>query len=511
MSKLTLRGGATALALAAVAAPSAQAAATKLFPYPVVDVSSDGRYVLHVNGDVVDRAGTNGLPQATSTSIDLADRAPIALGKDFTNGILYVRTAQAPRGTVASIGPDGTSVPAATGKLVQNGSALIFSTTERPSRIIKRDLAAGTSTVLMTGVTLLDASEDGKVITFMRGVPVAKRPSGSTPISGDPGAWWVSPAVGYQVGLDAPRIVAVQKISERAPGGEPVVGCPASVELQTTTPNDLQISQDGSQGGQYSLVLSSSFKPYGGYPFSLTTIERLTADGRETIATSDGQRTNVSVRVDPVSGAYARILDDKANGFPLVNRAGIVAPDGTATTLSVLPPEGSTDTAGRISTAIPFGGGAGAVYFGTARADGSTWTYAVDGLPTGGTTAWQTLPRTADRLDSSALTAEVEFAQCTPVAGTFDDYVGLDLTTTGNSAGTVGIGATPSGKIPAVSSRASIAWYGVPIWSKSSSQGPAFYRLPGIPAGLPGFKLTVQVKLADGTVLSRSTALRRTR
>lgn len=511
MSKLTLRGGVAALALAALAAPSAHAAATKAFPYPVVDVSSDGRYLLHVNGDVVDRTGSNGLPQGTTAAVDLADHAPIALGRDANNGLLLVRTQQAPRGTVASIGPDGTSVPAGTGKLVENGTALIFSTTERPNRIIKRDLVAGTSTVLMTGATLLDASEDGKVITYVRQLPNVSRPAGSTPVDGDPGPSTTGQAVGYQVAGGQPRVVAVTTWRERAVG-ELDGTCPTKVEVDITTPVDLKISQRGQAGGTYSLVLTQTDQRGGGYPFVATTIARLNATSASTIVSTDGQTTNATISPDPVSGAAGVIVNDKANSFPLANDARLLEPSGAQERLTIPAPEGSTDTAALFTKALPFNGGAGVAFTAKSRAANATWTYLDESLTPGtDTTPWTALPRAVDAVDGAGTKIDATWAGCAaPPAGTFGEYVGLALKPTGSSAGFLTVTSSPAGRLTATSYRAAISWNGLTLWRRSGA-ADATVALPWIPAGLPGFKLTVAVTLADGTVLSQSTALRRTR
>lgn len=511
MSKLTLRGGAAALALAALAAPSADAAATKVVPYPVVDISSDGRYLLHANGDVVDRVGTNGLPMSTTAPVDLADRAPIALGRDFTNGNLFLRTLQAPRGTVANIGPEGTTVPASTGKLVQNGSVLIFSTTERPGRIIKRDLAAGTSTVLMSGATLLDASEDGRVISYVRQLPGVSRPAGSTPIEGDPGPSKTGQAVGYQVDGGAPHVVATTRWRERAVG-ELSGTCPTLVEVDTTTPTDLKISQRGQQGGTYSLVLTTADQRGGGYPFTATTIARLNATGAATIITSDGQTTGASINVDPVSGAAGVILSDKANGFPLVNSARVIEPSGAQVPLTIPAPEGSTDTGAAFSNALPFNGGASVAFTARSRAANATWAYVDDSLTPGtDQTPWTTLPRSIDPVDGASTKIAATWADCTPPpAGTFGEYVGFALKTTGSSAGFFTVTSSPAGRLKAESYRAAITWGGLTAWRRSGAADATVF-LPSIPVGLPGLKLTVSVKLTDGTVLTQSVALRRTR
>lgn len=511
MSKLTLRGGAAALALAALAAPSAHAAPTKAFPYPVVDVSSDGRYLLHVNGDVVDRSGTNGLPQGTLISLDLADHAPIALGTDVTSGSLYVRTLQAPRGTIASIGPDGKSVPASTGKLVQNGAALVFSTTERPARIIKRDLATGTSTVLMTGATLLDASEDGRVITYLRQLPNVGRPAGSTPVDGDPGPATSGQAVGYLVAGGQPHVVSVTKWRERAVG-ELSGTCPTKVEVDVTTPLDLKVSQRGQAGGSYSLILTTSDQRGGGYPFAATTITRLSATSGATIVSTDGQTTNATISPDPVSGAAGVIVNDKANGYPLANDARIVEPSGAVERLAIPAPEGSTDTAAFFRKALPFNAGAGVAFTATSRAANATWTSIDESLTPGAdTTPWTELPRAVDAVDGAGTKIDATWAECeAPPAGTFSEYVGLALKTSGSSAGLFTVTSSPAGRLKAASYRAAITWNGLALWRRSGA-ADATVRLPWIPAGLPGLKLTIAVTLADGTVLSQSTALRRTR
>jgi hypothetical protein len=101
-------------------------------------------------------------------------------------------------------------------------------------------------------------------------------------------------------------------------------------------------------------------------------------------------------------------------------------------------------------------------------------------------------------------------ATSAPVAGVFADYASIVPAAVGNSAGTVTLKAAPANKLPLASAKIAVSWRGMQTWSRTAT-APGAVALPSIPVGVAGFKVTVTVKLADGTTLTSSAALRRTR
>lgn len=509
MSNSLVRGASTAAVLTLALAGTASATPTFVHSDGMIDVSSDGRYVLSANGELRDRsgAGVGQLPMGIRTPVDLADRAPIALESDFNTGTLWVHDKDH-GAVVVNIGPNGTSVPTTgTGRLVRNGTAVIFATTERPTRIIERDLTTGTSTVRLSGATLLDASEDGQVITWQRAIGTIARTSG-TPIPGDPTSGHTAVAVGYQVAGSAPRVVDVTHYKQVRTGNpEPV--CPEMVGADETIPTSLDISQDGSSA-RYSLVLGTT-RSLWWYPFRADAWKRLTDGGPVQIASDDTQTTVAHVTTDPVSGAFT-VITDNHGSYPNYNQAALIGDDGSSSPLTVAP-AGSTDTAALYLKAVPFNRGGGVAYSALTRAGVSSGTWVDEPAAAGAsTTPWTTLPRSSDPVDGPSTTPDATFITCPPtvVDGTIADYAPLALKTTGSSAGTITFTPAPAGKTTATSLTATVSWFGIKLWSRSATTAGTI-TLPAIFPGLAGFKATETVKLTNGTVLTSSTALRRTR
>ncbi len=222
------------LLAAAVAAPaSASAAPVRLADRGLVDVSSDGRFVLLDDGQVVDRRGDAGLPGSTATPLALADRAAVVLERT-PGGQLQVRGAGG-EPQLVNLGPDNLAVPAGPAKLVRNGQAVIFQTTQSPVRIIERDLETSTSTVRAEGRSLLDASEDGRIITWIRQVTAAVPPPGRVVAPGAPaGVTANGTAVGYTVDDQAPRTVGVSSWTQSPTPDQLQATCPATTRIRRT-------------------------------------------------------------------------------------------------------------------------------------------------------------------------------------------------------------------------------------------------------------------------------------
>lgn len=516
MSTALVRGASTAAALTVLLATSAAAASaspTRVKNQGFVDVSSNGRYVLTSDGAITDRTtDSTVLPIGTGSPLDLANDAPISLESASGAG-LVVRSPANPDGTFVSIGPSGTGVPiSGTARLVRNGTAVIFATTERPTRIIERDLTTGTSTVRLTGATLLDASEDGKVITWQRSTGEITRPAGSAPIPGDPTAGTTGVAVGYQVAGAEPRVVDVTHYAQQRLGN-PSTTCPEQVGANVTTPVSLDVSQDGA-AARYTLVLGTAFKS-AWYPFTSHQYSRLTSSGDPLVIATDDTQTSVAhVTTDPVSGAYT-VVTDNHGSYPTYNVAKVVGDDGTSHALAIAPTD-TPNTAALFTTAAPFARGAGAAFTAIPAVGTQSGTWLDDGFGAVGTstTPWLGLPREGDAVDSAATKADTAFISCgvvtAPVAGTIADYAPLTVKTTGNSAGSIAFTKAPAGKIAAKSLTVSVSWFGLQLSTRTTTTDGTV-TLPAIVPGVSGFKATERVTLTNGTVVSASTALRRTR
>ncbi|MEH3053049.1 MAG: hypothetical protein PGN13_03440 [Patulibacter minatonensis] len=450
------------------------------------------------------------LGTASLTPLDLASDAPIGLyAGTEANRALYVRTTDAPRGELVNIGPSGETVPAAPkGVLVKHGTAVVFSTLEATPRIIERDLTTGTSTVRLSGADLLDASEDGNVITYSRALANAGRPAGTKPLPDDKRAP-AEFAVGYQVGSGPARVVDVTR-GEQLRTGDPTLEIPEHTYWKATTPLDLQVSQTG---GRYSLVLSLG-SVNTNYPYQDGEFRRLSADGSTVLDSYSSQISITSLLADPVSGAYTTIRSSHASSGTY-NQAAIV--DGSGRRIEL-----STGSAApqQFVKAIPTNAGAGAVFTAFNRdAEGLSGAWAIDelGAPGVDATPWLDLPRSGDTIDSPALKADVKWLNYpdtsvppTPVAGALADYAAVTVKTTGNSAASIAFTPAPQGKIAAKSVRANLTFLGFELWSRSLAK-PGTINLPGIPPYFPFLATTVKVTLADGTALTKSTALSRTR
>jgi hypothetical protein len=514
-----------AASLAATAA-SVHAAPAVVTSGSLVDAGSDGRMVLTYD-KLVDRqsGASDDLTFFKSRGVDLADTARKALiTPTETTGdrslTLYnlERTGANDLLLAANRGPDGTPVPwGGNAKLVRNGQTVVFDTAEPTPRIIAFTFGEPSGTVLLTGAQLVDASEDGKVITYRRELPAESRPSGQAMIGGDR-AGLVGTAVGYLVRGQEPRIVAKSKLVQSYVVGYETGACGArSTEWTSVNPSGLTISQRGD--GSYALYLSAwrATDPYG----STRTLERVTATGTTPLADAGNPAGQIDLFADPVSGAYALVKTTKSNG-PVLNTPTLVGADGAIRALGTVPVPGaggSYDDSGFYTRIVPIGSGTGAIYSASPVTRDSFLSrptvYVNEGAPLGapsGATAWLTLPRTGDVVDTNSIRTDITWEQCddAPVAGTIADYLAFAPRTTGNSAGSLTLTTGPEGFIEAISLRATISWLGLPLW-RGTLERDGVLRLPAIPAGFGGFKVTAAVKLYDGTVLTQSAPLRRTR
>ncbi len=514
-----LRGAVVgAVALTAVVTPAQAAPVLLGAPSATTDATSDGRYVL-VAGGVLDRTTGATLPLGTGTPLALADRAPRVL-VDTGSG-LVVRDLAAGTEQAASVDTDGkpVAVSATRASLVSNGQTVVFTTLEATPRVIERNLSTNVSSVRLTGATLSDASEDGTLITFTKPLAAQTRAPGSASVPGEPASVGGS-AVGYQQRGQASRIVETSTWTQTFIPGFDTGACSERVaEAATSTPVALNVSQDGQ--GRYAfyvtrIVASGSEIGRGGH----SVIDRVTGTGTTLLADAGNPSVRDQLAVDPVSGAYA-LIHTTHGSSPLFNEPRLVAQDGSLRELGVTPvdgPGGTFNETAFYTAAVPIKAGAGAVYSASPNTADSfkrrPGTYVNEGAAPGATagTPWLTLPRSVDAVDGPAVKPAVSWANCGAVAApaTIADYAAVTLKTTGNSAGSVAVTTSPAGKTRATSVTATVSWLGLTLATRRATADTTL-KLPAIPVGLPGVKLTLVVKLASGESLRSVTALRRTR
>lgn len=479
------------LALAALpAASQADPTVARLTSERAIDVSSGGRYVLLETGAVIDRTtGTTSEP-VPGTPLDLAIDAPKVLSN--VDGKLYVKDAfSAQPATLVSLSTAGTPLQVPGGQLVRNGAEVVFTSSDAGGAHTI-DVGAAASTLAIPGATSAQASEDGRVITFSKPLPPVPHPAGLKARNAKATVEGV--LAGYSVDGGAPRRIGVTKVTERLGAPSGAITCATNTAYyQTITPTLQGFAQDGLAGGRY------QFSP--------------AARVRDTLYDTWPTTSYTDTFQDPVSGAYAAIFTTHG-GAPVYNAAGVTNEAGTPTALTYPPssPENVPDV-GFARRALPFARGAGAILVGTPRGNpGDAGTFVVEGIPTAGDSVipWTSLPRPQDPLITGDEQIEASWATCQdPAPPAATDYVAITPKLTGNSAGTITLRPTPPGRPPVRSVTATMSWFGLRTWSRTTTADPI--TLPSIPVGLPGFKVTVRVSLADGTTATTSAALRRTR
>ena len=509
--------GLLTVAIATVPAATASAAVTTthLSDKVATGIADDGRYVIFSDSSILDRI--NGKPRTLGgdTLIALSPTSEFTLLKDATGRISDLSLVNGSN-LPLNLGTDtnGNPVPIRRAFLVNGGATVIFQTQGANAPITEFDVATQTPTVRLSGPVQLDgASEDGKVITWSKALPAETRPAGTVPPGHADTASVAGHAVGYQVKGDVPHVVATTTFDQRL--GGPNGGIPCSQQYgiaDIVDPTGLEVAQDGAAGGRYTLLLSA-YNTYGIYPQdSGVSTKRLTLTGSDLIA--GGGYTVRSVQTqDPISAANALVVTSHGSA-PSSNSASVTAEDGTTLGISYPLTDTSTDPAGFTDRVFPFARGAGAVFTGNSRSNEQAGTFVALGDPVGASTfdQWLTLPRAIDPVLSGAERTQTKWASCVePPAPSPADYAPITLKTTGNSAGTVGVVLRPAGAtVPATSVTATVSWFGLRLWSRTATTSTPM-ALPAIPAGVPGFKVTVKITLADGRVVTESAALRRTR
>ncbi len=189
-----------AVTAALTSTATAHADATRLVDGRLIDATSDGRYVLYADDSgarLLDRTAGTTIPVPDGAE-QLADRSPRILIKgadgyrvlDTTTGTL----------TLATLDESVNAVPATSPELVRDGRSVIFQTgTGTAARVLERRLDTASTVVRATGVTLLHASEDARVITWSRPLPPAFRPADQIALAADPAGGVPGTAVGYRV------------------------------------------------------------------------------------------------------------------------------------------------------------------------------------------------------------------------------------------------------------------------------------------------------------------------
>lgn len=510
MSSTALRAAVLGAVFVATSPGIALAAPARVSDQAVVDASADGRLLLLANASVIDRVtGDVLIPPQGLQPLDLAADGPSMLAR-AADGTLSVISPQLGGGVTAEpMSYDDASALVPTAGFAQFGrdaQTVVFTTTEATPRILEYRRGAGPASVRATGATLTDVSSDGRVITWSRSLPSVALPAESVARTA------LARAVGYQVPGQTPRVVGVTRVETAIEGS-----CGA---IDVTQPGDLQVSQTGAEGGQY-LFTTITGKQRAGTPLGSRTILRLGAGSPQVLQVlSAPDLGEASISTDPRSSAAIITVAPRLAGG-VTNAATLLSDDGTLTALSVPKPDGAYASFDRTVPLLRGAGFAAAVTVSTSPTPAGarpelSGTWVDDAVrstvgPSAG--AWTPLPRPADAVDGAGTAADVQLSACqppAPVAGAPGEYAPISLATTGRSAGTVGVVLAPSGRIAARSVTATVTWYGLRVFARTATADGTI-TLPQLPVGLPGFKLGVRITLADGTVLTESAALRRTR
>ncbi len=508
MSTTVLRAVVLGATVAATSPVAALAAPARVSEQPVVDVSADGRLLLLANASLIDRVTGDVViaPQVGKQPLDLAADGPTMLVRASDGTLAAISPELGGGATSEPVSYDERSMLVATSGPAQFGRdarTVLFTTGSATPRILEYRVGAGPATVRATGATLADASSDGRVVSW-------SRPLAGVPLPGAAGTVNAR-AVGYQVIGQAPRVVDVTRVATAAGA------CDA---IDVTQPGDLQVSQTGAEGGAYLFTTSTSSSRVG-TPLSTLTFTRIGAGSAQVLQQLGSSQYGPSeIFTDPRSSAAILVVSPRIGGG-VSNSATLISDDGIRTTLSVPKPDGTSSSFGR---ALPLLRGAGFAAEVTVSASplpsgarpelSGTWVDdAVRGTVGPSAGAFTALPREGDAIDGAGTAAAVNLGTCppaTPVAGAPSEYAPITLRTTGRSAGAVGVVLAPAGRIAAASVTATVGWYGLRVFSRAATADGTI-TLPQIPVGLPGFRLTVRIVLTDGTVLTESAALRRTR
>lgn len=483
----------------------ASAAPERISDGVLIDASSDGRYVLVDTPDgsqsLLDRtAGTT--TKLDDFAYDVAADAPRVLASG--DGLLVHDLAAGTKTTV-NVDNAGESIGFDRAVLVRNGRSVIFDGSDPETwepAILERNLDTGKTTIRVSGASLRHASEDGRIITWMRSLPNETRPAGTAPIAGEPAS--VSGlAVGYSVDGGPPRLLARSSWKQIRIGDTSGQCTDGPVDANVTTPVDLRVSQEGDAGGRYLLTLSTR-KRTAGYPHEVLETTRF---GQSTsLLGTTTESASTELFTDPVSPALLKTTTIR--GAALWNTGAVTDSAGSEWDVTYPAPAGpSTDTLGLTRRGIPVQNGGGLIYSGTPRATGESGVYEDLGrsTPTGAPTGdWTALPRTAHVLDSASQRIDAEWVDCNPPAalprGSFSDYVTLTTFNRGPRSGTATIRFAPQGKLAVTSATVRTSWFGIQISSKTL-KAPGTITLPSIVPYLPGYRAEVRVNFPAGSPL----------
>ncbi len=501
------------MSIGAIGPAAVSAAPIKVSDDSLVDATRDGRYVLVVGVDpatgvrtgattVIDRTTSQHWPVSTEFDAhvppQLADHAPRVLLQ--RGGRLVIRDVITGTEQHADLGPDGKPVSSDRARLVKNGAEVIFSTKEPNPRILARDLVTNATTVRMTGVQLLDASDDGRVITYLRVMPTTQRPPSAPQLLDNlPNGGLDVRAVGYQVDGEAPRWIARTVFSQRATlDPRDATRCSGRATGDGDgQPFDLRVTQAGDQ--QYTLVAS-----IGAIRTPETSVVRLQADGSrpEKLGGLSLPSFDSTPRLDPGSTAYV------AAGLSATDASWSSAADDGTTRL--IP--SSLDVARVSGTVMPVDRGRTVVFTGVDASGRALGTFVDEGPGVGATQtgALLRLPRPADPVDFGTVPADASWAKCPPAVTAREaaNYAAVVVRTHGRSAGRVTLRLAPAGLARAQRVRLTVRHRGRATWTRSVTRSRRV-TLPRLSIGARGYALHMRVTLTDGRVLAATTALRR--
>lgn len=494
---------ALAAALLLAVPTSAQADSfAKLADGHLIDASSDGRYVLYSDASgrhVVDRtAGT--ITAVPAGAEQLADRSPRVL-VDTGTGYAVLDLA-AGTTTPATVDTTGATVSSDRAVLVRDGRDVIFSTgTGAATRILDRDLQAGTTRLRLSGYDLLDASEDDRVITWRRQLAPAQRPANTRPTTTDPAGGAAGQAVGYAVDGSAPRVLRRTQWREVDYGATPGTCQQRAYTITSEEFLSLQVQQDATNGRYAFLLATRNINPQ--IPHEQTTWSTIDATGDRAFLVGEQGYSYASSIVDPVSGAYSQVYG-YADG--VIRGHGILFPDDGHDRDVHIPGPGEQNDLNSAQSVIPTDRGASAIVESTNPA-GTSEVHAFASGETNGPTQreWITAPRTTDTLDSPSLTPAAEWINC-PNPGVFSDYVTFAPNPGRSRTVAVTMQYPPLGIIPQSYVRANVTWLGLTVWTRTFTK-PGTFNTPALPQGLGGFDLRVWVYLDGGGVVAGSRTL----
>lgn len=502
-----------AVTAALASTTTAHADATRLVDGRLIDATSDGRYVLYAADSgprLLDRTAGTSVPVPDGAE-QLADRSPRILVKDV-DGYRVLDTTTGTL-TLATLDESVNAVPASSPELVRDGRSLIFQTgTAAAARILERRLDTASTVVRATGVSLLHASEDARVITWSRPLPPAFRPDGQIPLAADPAGGVPGTAVGYRVDDQAPRVLRTTQWAQW-PTDNFNAYCPQwTYRTVTSEPLDLDVLQDGAEG-RYALALTTNDASTTGFaPDSIATT-LITPTAEATLLRAPIAEETVDFAFDSVSSAFSFVVRFREpDGSLRRGRGYLFAEDGSRSELGVtLDQYGNAVRAPDPLTVVPILRGAGAIADAITD-DAPRGVYAFPGgtLPASEhPNGWLTLPRATDPLDGASIRPAARYHVCLPAAP-LGSYVEVAPATNAQRTRVVRYTPAPDRQRYASSTRltAKVTWLGVTVWQRTFNN-PGTFATPALPAGWTGFRLSLAVQLDSTPTITSSRSIDR--